>query len=252
VDEALELVDELVRVLTVVWQNEWFLARIRLNAQVLGVLAAAAPTASQVGRAELIEHGRRLMAEAYESLNIGMPAGRKMGHEGIAWQARLEAEWARLRWLCDIDPPEESEHIAAWQSAVDSFDYGNTFEQARSRAGLAAVLRAAGQTKEALDQARLAADVARQLGATPLLAEVGGSAAPASSSRSQAHPDALTGREREVLALLVEGRTNRQIGRQLYISEKTVSVHVSNILAKLQLGSRTEAAAMARRDGLLA
>jgi DNA-binding NarL/FixJ family response regulator len=55
-----------------------------------------------------------------------------------------------------------------------------------------------------------------------------------------------------VLALLVEGRTNRQIASQLYISEKTVSVHVSNILAKLKVRSRTEAAALANRDGLLA
>ena len=58
-------------------------------------------------------------------------------------------------------------------------------------------------------------------------------------------------REREVLALLVEGRTNRQIASQLYISEKTVSVHVSNILAKLNVRSRTEAAALANRDRLL-
>jgi len=49
-----------------------------------------------------------------------------------------------------------------------------------------------------------------------------------------------------VLALLVEGRTNRQIARQLYISEKTASVHVSNLLGKLGVRSRTEAAAVAR------
>ena len=54
-----------------------------------------------------------------------------------------------------------------------------------------------------------------------------------------------------MLALLAEGRTNRQLARELYISEKTVSVHVSNILAKLGVRSRTEAAAVARRDGLL-
>ncbi|MEO9239137.1 MAG: response regulator transcription factor, partial [Jatrophihabitantaceae bacterium] len=61
----------------------------------------------------------------------------------------------------------------------------------------------------------------------------------------------LTPRERDVLALLVQGRTNRQVARQLYISEKTVSVHVSNLLAKLGVRSRAEAAVLARRDGLL-
>ena len=73
--------------------------------------------------------------------------------------------------------------------------------------------------------------------------------------RGHREPDAvlraLTARETEVLALLAEGRTNRQLARELYISEKTVSVHVSNILAKLGVRSRTEAAAVARRDGLL-
>ncbi|MDQ6850149.1 MAG: helix-turn-helix transcriptional regulator [Actinomycetota bacterium] len=57
----------------------------------------------------------------------------------------------------------------------------------------------------------------------------------------------LTERERDVLAQLVDARTNRQIAAHLYISEKTVSVHVSNILAKLEVRSRAEAAAVARR-----
>ena len=50
-----------------------------------------------------------------------------------------------------------------------------------------------------------------------------------------------------MLGLLVEARTNRQIAGQLYISEKTVSVHVSNILGKLNVRSRAEAAALARQ-----
>jgi len=62
--------------------------------------------------------------------------------------------------------------------------------------------------------------------------------------------EALTAREREVLALVSQGRSNRDIGRQLYISPKTVSVHVSNVLAKLGAGGRTEAVAVARRRGL--
>ena len=60
----------------------------------------------------------------------------------------------------------------------------------------------------------------------------------------------LTTREREVLAMLVEGKTNREIGAALFISESTAGVHVSNILAKLGVGSRTEAAALAARAGL--
>jgi DNA-binding NarL/FixJ family response regulator len=62
---------------------------------------------------------------------------------------------------------------------------------------------------------------------------------------------ALTAREQEILALVAQGRTNGEIGRQLFISTKTVSVHVSNILAKLGAAGRTEAAAIARREGVL-
>jgi DNA-binding CsgD family transcriptional regulator len=61
----------------------------------------------------------------------------------------------------------------------------------------------------------------------------------------------LTPREREVLALVAEGRTNRQVGEVLFISEKTASVHVSRLLAKLGASTRGEAAAVARRMGLL-
>jgi DNA-binding NarL/FixJ family response regulator len=61
----------------------------------------------------------------------------------------------------------------------------------------------------------------------------------------------LTLREREVLALLTEGRTNGQIATRLVISTKTASVHVSNILAKLGVATRTEAATMVHRLGLL-
>jgi DNA-binding CsgD family transcriptional regulator len=60
----------------------------------------------------------------------------------------------------------------------------------------------------------------------------------------------LTRREAEVLALLAEGRTNRQIGQALFITEKTASVHVSRILAKLGVAGRGEAAAIAHRLGL--
>ncbi|MEU9109635.1 response regulator transcription factor [Streptomyces xanthophaeus] len=60
----------------------------------------------------------------------------------------------------------------------------------------------------------------------------------------------LTDREREVLALIADGRSNREIARALVLSEKTVKTHVSNILMKLDLADRTQAALWAVRHGL--
>jgi DNA-binding NarL/FixJ family response regulator len=61
---------------------------------------------------------------------------------------------------------------------------------------------------------------------------------------------ALTVREAEVLRLVAAGRSNREIAAELFISAKTASVHVSNILAKLNASTRTEAAAIAHRAGI--
>ncbi len=66
------------------------------------------------------------------------------------------------------------------------------------------------------------------------------------------NPFELTDRERQVLTLVATGATNREIGAQLYMAEKTASVHVSRILGKLNVRSRTEAAALAHRQGLVA
>uniref|UniRef100_UPI0013D0A8B9 helix-turn-helix domain-containing protein n=1 Tax=Cellulomonas iranensis TaxID=76862 RepID=UPI0013D0A8B9 len=63
--------------------------------------------------------------------------------------------------------------------------------------------------------------------------------------------DVLTARESEVLTLVAQGLSNRQVGERLFISGKTVSVHVSNVLAKLGASGRTEAVAIAHRRGLL-
>lgn len=63
--------------------------------------------------------------------------------------------------------------------------------------------------------------------------------------------DDLTGREREVLALLVEGLTNPEIANRLYVSDSTVKTHVSNILSKLGVATRTEAVSLALQKGLI-
>jgi DNA-binding NarL/FixJ family response regulator len=79
-------------------------------------------------------------------------------------------------------------------------------------------------------------------------------AAPAgrSSPRQRGLDRPVTPREAEVLGHLANGRTNRQIAEALFISEKTASVHVTNLLRKLGVTSRVEAAAIAQRAGLTA
>ncbi|MEV7728077.1 response regulator transcription factor [Streptomyces sp. NPDC087917] len=69
-------------------------------------------------------------------------------------------------------------------------------------------------------------------------------------SASASRPGALTDREREVLGLIADGRSNREIARALVLSEKTVKTHVSNILMKLDLSDRTQAALWAVRHGM--
>ena len=88
------------------------------------------------------------------------------------------------------------------------------------------------------------------MASTSLLAELTAQGS-APATGAAAETAVLTPREAEILALVAEGRTNGEIGKQLFISTKTVSVHVSNILAKLGASGRTEAAAIARRRGLL-
>ena len=138
----------------------------------------------------------------------------------------------------------------AWERAVAGFEaMGHVFETARSQARLAAVLRAVGRTAEAREPGRDGAGHGR--GARRPRAA--GGAGPGRPPRARPGRDAaLTARETEILGLVAQGRSNGEIGRQLFISTKTVSVHVSNILAKLGAAGRTEAAAIARRDGLLA
>ncbi len=249
---ALATHDDVVSFVGALWQRPGFNARVRLAAQLIGVLAGAALQASADERRKWVERAEEITAAA----RVIAASMHQAGPESRAWLRRLEAESARLHWLAGADPqPTLPELVEKWRATVADFDaFGHVYETARSRARLSAALAAAGDTTAAAAEADQARAVARRLGAAPLLAELGGADAgepPARRTAKLRDLDALTPRERDVLELVATGRSNREIASALFISAKTVSVHISNVLGKLSAGSRTEAVAIARRRGLL-
>ncbi|MDN5853395.1 MAG: AAA family ATPase [Actinomycetia bacterium] len=232
-------------------QWTWFPARIRLAALVLGQLACHASVASETERHGLVTRVDELIEAADGVLSEADRRGRPMGPEGVAWHRRAHAEALRLRWQVGIDPPTQEDLVGAWRSALEKFEaFGHVFEIARTQSRLASVLRAGGERDEPARLVEQAREVAERLRAAPLLRELD-SLVRTPRESSAGGEVALTPRESEILELVAQGRTNGEIGRQLFISVKTVSVHVSNVLAKLGASSRTEAAAIAHRDGLL-
>lgn len=247
--------DDAVALLTELWQLPAFQAKIRLSGLLLGQLATAAARSSGAERKQLVQRGRTLVDGVDIVVQRGLLRSRRRGPEGDAWVARVKAEEARLRWLAGVDAPSEEELVTAWETTVAAFErFGHVFETARSQARLAAVLRAVGhESDQVTELVGHAGATAKRLGARPLLGELqllGGTTTTPTQRTPAARPETLTSREHEVLSLIAQGRSNREIGLQLYISPKTVSVHVSNILAKLDASSRTEAVALARRRGV--
>ena len=157
--------------------------------------------------------------------------------------------------------------LAAWSAAAQAWqEAGEPYPLAYAGLRLAEAAVAAGDRQTAGQSVRQAYALASRAGAASIagdvaalarrtrlsLAEPAGPAGPGAAPP----PDdplthfGLTEREREILVLLAGGRSNPQIAATLFISPKTASVHVSNILAKLGVDSRVEAAAVAHRFGV--
>jgi DNA-binding CsgD family transcriptional regulator len=246
---AVEVYDEVVAVLSRIW-HEWFSARIRLGALTIAAINRAVPSLSAAERAAYAERVDRLHADGHVVLDRYSDPSGHWGPEGRAWMKRLDAETLRFRWLTGIDAPPHDALVDAWRDAIAMFeDFGHVHELARVRTALAGILRATGDLAGARELGDAAREAAHRLGAVRLLDDL--RAIGSAPARAETTPDALTPRETEILALVAEGRSNGEIAKQLFISAKTVSVHVSNILGKLDAAGRTEAAAIARRRGLV-
>jgi DNA-binding CsgD family transcriptional regulator len=195
----------------------------------------------------------RLRADA-DHVATQTPADR--GHVAL-----IRAEHARLH---------QADENRAWSEAVSACRPMNEpLPLAYSLLRYAEALVADGDTSAAAEAARESAALTRRMGALPLLeateALMRGARlrdehetadeVPTADEPIDAEPDdseqlGLTAREREVLRLVAEGHSNSEIAQELFISRKTASVHVSNILAKLGVTSRVQAAAVAHRRGL--
>ena len=184
--------------------------------------------------------------------DLGVPNAAAHGY-----QALITAELARSAGQDGVAPWQAA--ASAWQAAAEPYPLAYTWLR------LAEAATAAGEREAAGRAVREAYALARRVGAVPIADEAAAlarrtrlsldqpAAEPAAEKAAPEDPLArfgLTEREREILVLLAGGRSNPQIAESLFISPKTASVHVSNILAKLGVDSRVEAAAVAHRLGV--
>ena len=223
-----------------------------VSAAGLAAEATAAQHARDLGDTPALEaalgHAELLVARVRACAEDGGPLEQ-------AYLAHAEADHCRA---------VGSDQAGRWAEAAATWDeLGRPYMAAVARWRHAEALVAGGDREGAATIAGAAAAIAERLGAAWLCGELESLAArarlrlgepgeePAAvDADANGDPFGLTPRERQVLALVAAGATNREIGRQLYMAEKTASVHVSRILAKLDVRSRTEAAGVAHRLGL--
>jgi DNA-binding CsgD family transcriptional regulator len=197
--------------------------------------------------AALVDPARtdRAAATAHlEGLMSAAEGNRRYGPLGDVWPLDLAAQLDRFHGR-DARPALEAA-LAGWERI------GHVPDAAVTHLSLAEAHAMHGDRDAARQHLASGREIATRLEARPMLDRADVLADRfALAARERRTADVLTGREAEVLSLIAEGRTNAEIAATLFMSPKTASVHVSHIIAKLGAGNRTEAAAMARRQGLL-
>jgi DNA-binding CsgD family transcriptional regulator/tetratricopeptide (TPR) repeat protein len=187
------------------------------RAEARGPLTEAAAIARELGARPLLGELRELAGRALIRLPDAEPQAAVVDKVPVGVGAGAEAPVAAL--------PDAGESGARWSHEPAPSEIGGRRPGTRSRVGDLGAAEGAGGSE--------------------LLRGFVGEPTP-----RRGDPFGLSPREREVLALIAQGRTNREIGERLFISQKTVGVHVGNILSKLDVSGRVEAAAVAIRLSL--
>ena len=257
-DRAAALVEEALAKMDA---GEYVFYTARMYAVAVRAHADRAERARALGDARVAADAERLGTALVKRLERLLEPDRWLDSpppESVARAALAAAEAARLRGAPDP---------ASWSAVASQWmELGFPLELAYARWRQAEAVLAAGGTKaEASEPLQEAARLSAETGASALRAEIealarrarielGGGAEAASTEPPGPETDrfGLTDRELEVLALVAQGRTNREVGEALFISTKTASAHVSHILSKLDVRSRIEAATAAHRLGLVA
>ena len=245
----------------------WETERLLLGARHVAALAGLAAGARRTGDRALdgyVIAARRLADEA-EAVPV-TPA--LAGPYGRSWLRRLRAE---------ADRAAAADTVAQWSAVLaESVAAQRIPEQVYAATRAAELLLVGGERDAAGVLLRDALRLAEKLAVPPITSEIlalaergrlrltdsrdknresggkeeqGGDEAELGGAQPVESP--LTAREREVLALVATGLSNRGVGEALFISDKTASVHLSHIMAKLGASSRTEAVSVARQRGLL-
>jgi len=209
------------------------------------LLAAAMRACAEAGSAS-VSRDAGDPAQLRKALELRAADTARLRSPEQAHAAVLAAETARA-----LAHPD----MAGWDAAATAWDtLGAPYPLAYALLRAADAAAAAADRAAATARLQRAAELAGQLGARPLSQQITGLARrarielpAAAAERVATAPFGLTGRELEVLRLVAAGRGNREIAAELFISPKTASVHVSNILGKLRVTSRGEAAATAHR-----
>ncbi|MBP2320277.1 DNA-binding CsgD family transcriptional regulator/tetratricopeptide (TPR) repeat protein [Kibdelosporangium banguiense] len=216
----------------------WALSDIAAEARVRRDTAAV--EAAVIEGETLADNATELVPQT----SVGRKYSEENHAETAAFTARVAAELSRLRGQDDM---------RLWEAACSS-TFGSEYWKANAGWRWASALLAAGDRDKAAEQALSAYSSAVSLGAAPLrdaltvLARRGRITLPGTTAEPTTF---LTPRELAVLELVASGLTNKQVGDQLYISQKTASVHLSRVMAKLGATNRTEVVSIAYDRGLL-